>query len=61
MSVSNIDMILNIGHVFNIKCVVLVLINLPDLFLIITDIDDTLYPLSSGISAQTAKNIEGNE
>jgi hypothetical protein len=27
----------------------------------ITDIDDTLYPLSSGISAQTAKNIEGNE
>lgn len=61
MSVPNIDMILNIGHVFNIKCVVLVLINLPDLFLIITDIDDTLYPLSSGISAQTAKNIEGNE
>lgn len=61
MSVSNTDMILNIGHVFNIKCAVLVLINLPDLFLIITDIDDTLYPLSSGISAQTAKNIEGNE
>jgi hypothetical protein len=27
----------------------------------ITDIDDTLYPFSSGISAQTAKNIEGNE
>jgi hypothetical protein len=38
-----------------------VFINVPDLFLIITDIDDTLYPLSSGISAQTAKNIEGND
>jgi len=37
------------------------LINLLDLILIITDIDDTLYPLSSGISAQTTKNIEGND
>jgi len=45
----------------SISSVVFVLINISDLFLIITDIDDTLYPLSSGISAQTAKNIEGND
>lgn len=31
-----------------------------NLFFIISDLDDTLYPLSSGISAQIAKNIQGN-
>ena len=30
-------------------------------FFLISDLDDTLYPYSSGVSVQIAKNIDGNE
>lgn len=54
--------VLNLFSLTLLYCLVLPMLYMCiTFFFLISDLDDTLYPYSSGVSVQIAKNIDGNE